>query len=88
MQEKQNSRKQTAPRNRSSGVMVSFLFWTHSNVVNSHPHGPMVIDLFCGDRLGLVSQKNAQQQQQTLVAINHAYRKTEETVRECRQKSE
>lgn len=45
--------------------------WTHSYVVNSHPHGSMVVDLFSGDRLGLVGQENAQQQQQTLVAINH-----------------
>lgn len=52
-------------------------FWTHSDVVNSHPHGPVVIDLFCGDRLGLVSQKYAQQQEETLVAINHTYRKRE-----------
>lgn len=37
----------------------------------------MVIDLLCGDRLGLVSQKYPQQQQQTLVAINNTYRKRE-----------
>lgn len=48
---------------------------THSDVVNSHPHGPVVIDLLCGDRFSLVGQKNTQQQQQTLVAVNHAYRK-------------
>lgn len=48
---------------------------THSDVVNSHPHGPVVIDLLCGDRFSLVGQKYAQQQQQTLVAVNHAYRK-------------
>lgn len=65
------------PRNRNLGVTVSFLFQTHSNVVNSHPNGPMVIDLLCGDRLGLVSQKYPQQQQQTLVAINNTYRKRE-----------
>lgn len=60
-----------------------FFFWTHSNVVNSHPNGSVVIDLFCGDRLGLVSQEYAQQQQQTLVAVDHTYRKRE-TVREGR----
>lgn len=60
-----------------------FFFCTHSNVVNSHPNGSVVIDLFCGDRLGLVSQEYAQQQQQTLVAVDHTYRKRE-TVREGR----
>lgn len=35
----------------------------------------MVIDLLRGDRFGLVRQKYAQQQQETLVAINHTYRK-------------
>lgn len=59
----------------SLGVTVFFFFCTHSNVVNRHPHGPMVIDLLCGDRFGLVSQKYAQQQQQTLVSIHHTYRK-------------
>lgn len=58
---------------------ISFFFLpptrTHSDVVNSHPHGPVVIDLLCGDRFSLVGQKYAQQQQQTLVAVNHAYRK-------------
>lgn len=47
------------------------LFWTHSNVVNRHAHGPVVVDLLRGHRLGLISQKNAQKQQQPLVAINH-----------------
>lgn len=49
--------------------------YTHSDVVNSHPHSPVVIDLLCGDRFSLVGQKYAQQQQQALVAVNHAYRK-------------
>lgn len=36
-------------------MTVSFLFWTHSDVVNSHPNGPVVIDLLGGDGLCLVS---------------------------------
>lgn len=60
----------------AQSMTVSFLC-TYSNIVNGHPHRPMVIDLLCGDRLGLISQKNAQQQQQTLVSINHTCRKRE-----------
>lgn len=52
---------------RCDGVCL----WTHRYVVNGHPHGSMVIDLLGGDRFRLVSQKNAQQQQQPLVAVNH-----------------
>lgn len=56
-------------------------FFTHSNVVNGHPHGPMVVDLFRGDRLGFIGQEDAQQQQQPLVSIHHPCRKNE--VRIC-----
>lgn len=37
--------------------------WTHSNIVDGHAHRSMVIDLLCGDGLGLIGQEDAKQQQ-------------------------
>ncbi|TNN32331.1 hypothetical protein EYF80_057512 [Liparis tanakae] len=49
--------------------------FTHGDVVDRHPHGAVVVDLLRGDGLGLVRQEDAEQQQQTLVAVNHTWRK-------------
>ena len=83
LQKKAKRQKADSRTQKQEFTHDRFFFWTHSNVVNSHPNGSVVIDLFCGDRLGLVSQEYAQQQQQTLVAVDHTYRKRE-TVREGR----
>lgn len=59
--------KQKQQKWQQTGVSV----WTHGYVVDGHAHGSMVIDLLRGDRLRLIGQKNPQEQQQTLVAINY-----------------
>lgn len=44
----------------------------HRHVVDGHAHSTMVIDLLGGHTLGLISKKDAQQQQQPLVTIENA----------------
>lgn len=73
----QNVFTQTRMMTFQTWRLVFFLFLTHSHVINGHPHGPVVVDLFRRDGLGLVRQEDAQQQQQPLVSINHPCRKSQ-----------
>lgn len=47
---------------------------TYSYIVDGHADRSMVINLLGGNGLGLVSQKDPQQQQKSLVAIHHTWR--------------
>lgn len=44
----------------------------YRNIVDSHAHSPVVVDLFSGNTFGLISKKDSQQQQQPLVTIENA----------------
>lgn len=37
--------------------------WTYSDIIDGHAHGSVVVDLLCWDRLGLIGQEDAKQQQ-------------------------
>lgn len=47
---------------------------TYSYIVDGHADRSMVINLLCGNGLGLVGQKDSQQQQKPLVAVHHTCR--------------
>lgn len=44
---------------------------TYRYIVDGHADSSMVINLLGGNGLGLVGQKDAQQQQKSLVAVHH-----------------
>ncbi len=47
---------------------------TYSYIVDGHADRSMVINLLRGNGLGLVGQKDSQQQQKALVAVHHTWR--------------
>lgn len=44
----------------------------HRHIVDGHAHSPVVVDLLSGHTLGLISKKDSQKQQQSLVTIENA----------------
>lgn len=51
---------------------------TYSHVIDSHAHSAVVINLLRGNRLSLICQEDAQEQQQAFISIHHTWRHGQE----------